>query len=223
MALHPMRAYQILGQRRPWTPLRRQSLSLARAWGRHRPGGFGMTLLELLLALVVAMGLFMVIVQALLHHDRGSERLGRLLRERGVQRRTLALLRSEVLRAERLELAGGGQALVPQCSLAGRRAVLQLATAHGTITYSLGSPPSAIWRGQVLMRCGPAYGLDGEPSPGVAQNRVLLDGLAQGGFEAIRREATRVQLRLRQRFHLRDGNTQEISSALEIATAELMP
>ncbi len=46
------------------------------------------------------------------------------------------------------------------------------------ITYSIGTAPSAIWRGKGLMRCGPAYGLAGELSSGAAQNRVVLDGLA---------------------------------------------
>jgi hypothetical protein len=34
------------------------------------------------------------------------------------------------------------------------------------------------------MRCGPAFGLDGELSAGAAQKRVLLDGLSQPGLEA---------------------------------------
>ena len=48
------------------------------------------------------------------------------------------------------------------------------------IVYSVGQAPSAIWQGQVLMRCGPAYGLDGQVRPATAyQNRVVLDSLAQ--------------------------------------------
>jgi len=44
----------------------------------------------------------------------------------------------------------------------------------------VGPAPSAIWRGRVLMRCGPAYGLDGRLSAGSApQNRVVIDGLAE--------------------------------------------
>jgi hypothetical protein len=50
------------------------------------------------------------------------------------------------------------------------------------IVYSVGAAPSAIWRGQVLMRCGPAYGLDGVIRPGGrAQNRVLIDDLPKDG------------------------------------------
>ena len=55
------------------------------------------------------------------------------------------------------------------------------------IVYSVGAAPSPIWRGQVLMRCGPAYGLDGRMDPtSNAQNRVLLDALPPddgGGLE----------------------------------------
>jgi len=177
---------------------------------------------ELLLGLCLGMALFVTLLQTLMLHGRGQERLSRLLRERGVQRRTLALLRSEILQAERLEL-GDSPALQPACSLAGRRAVLQLQTSQGTISYTLGAPPSAIWRGQVLMRCGPAYGLDGELSSGLSQNRVLLDALATTGFEASRSGPTRLRLRLQQQFRLLDGNRQTISSGLEMATAERWP
>ena len=172
-----------------------------------------------MLGLGLGMALFVTLLQALLLQGRGNERLVRLVREQGVQRRTLALLRSEILRAERLEL-GESLALQPACSLSGRRPVLHLQTSQGTISYTLGAPPSAIWRGQVLMRCGPAYGLDGEPSAGNSQNRVLVDGLASGGFEAKRSGPGRLRLGLQQQFRLLDGNRQSISSALEMATAE---
>ena len=186
---------------------------------RQRPGWAGFTLTELILALGVGTVLCAAILQALLLHEQGSERLARLLRERAVQRRTLELIRSEVLRAERLELAGGAFS-GPPCGLAGRRPVLQLITPAGAILYSVGAPPSAIWRGQVLMRCGPAYGLDGEPSAGASQNRVLLDGLAAAGFAVSRPEPGQLELRLLQRFSLRDGGAQEIGSGLQMATAE---
>ena len=185
-------------------------------------GGEGLTLLELLLALAVGLALFVTLLQALLLHGRGNERLVRLVRERGVQRRTLALLRSELLRAEQLEL-GAHSALAPSCSLAGRRPVLQLRSPEGTITYSIGAPPSAIWRGQVLMRCGPAYGLDGEPSPGASQNRVLLDALTTAGFTASRSGPGRLRLQLLQQFALLEGGGQTIISSLEVATAQAGP
>jgi hypothetical protein len=64
------------------------------------------------------------------------------------------------------------------CSLAGRIPVLHLRSTAGPITFSVGAAPSAIWRGRVLMRCGPAYGLDGRITAGSAPtNRVVIDGL----------------------------------------------
>lgn len=194
---------------------------LRTGWARPARSA-GLTLVELLLGLGLGMALFVTLLQALLLHSRGNERLVRLMRERGVQRRTLALLRSEILRAERLEL-GESLALQPACSLAGRRPVLHLQTDRGTISYTLGAAPSPIWRGQVLMRCGPAYGLEGDLSAGNSQNRVLLDSLARGGFEAGRSAPGHLRLRLLQDFQLTDGNRQTISSAVEMATAERSP
>ena len=90
-----------------------------------------------------------------------------------------------LLRANQLIAADvkRGIALAPEllsaCNLAGRQPWLQILGADGSVTtYSLGSPPSAIWRGQVLMRCGQAYGVDGQIKVGTRfQNRVVLDGL----------------------------------------------
>ena len=75
--------------------------------------------------------------------------------------------------------------LVSACNLSGRQPWLQILGADGSITtYSVGSPPSAIWRGQVLMRCGLAYGLDGQLKAGsTPQNRVVLDGLSASSRE----------------------------------------
>ena len=142
----------------------------------------GFSLVELLLALVIGCGLSGGLLQALLAEGSNGQRLGRLLRARGVARRTLELVRGDLLQAQ-------GQAdpavLPPACNLAGRSVVLHLATAAGPITYSLGKPAEPIWRGRVLMRCGPAYGLHGELGSGAAQNRVVLDALAStDGFRA---------------------------------------
>lgn len=190
--------------------------------GRSRPaaaGAAGFTLVEQLLAVVLGSALCLTMLQALLWQAQSGGRLARQQRERMVQRRSLDLIRRELIQASRLELADG-PALPSPCPLSGRTAVLQLLTPAGVIVYSLGAPPSAIWRGQVLMRCGPAYGLEGELSAGSSQNRVLLDALASGGFEARRPAAGVLLLRLRQRFPLREGGSQEISSSLQLATAE---
>jgi hypothetical protein len=77
--------------------------------------------------------------------------------------------------------------------------VLHFDTASGPITYSLGKPAEPIWRGQVLMRCGPAYGLHGELGSGAAQNRVVLDALAaSAGFRAQPAGVGLLQLELAQ-------------------------
>ena len=90
-----------------------------------------------------------------------------------------------LLRANQLIAAdvARGVALAPElvsaCNLAGRQPWLHILGADGSMTtYSVGSPPSQIWRDQVLMRCGPAYGLDGQiKASSKPQNRVVLDGL----------------------------------------------
>ncbi|MEB3275497.1 MAG: hypothetical protein VKM92_00900, partial [Cyanobacteriota bacterium] len=134
----------------------------------------------------------------LLGELRGSQQLGQRLQQRAMAVRALALLRGEAARASRVAVGGldGGTAA---CGLAGRPVLLHLVLPTGPITYTLGPPPSGIWRGAVLMRCGPAYGLDGEPSAGAAQNRVLLDGLESLGSGAERISPAGVRLTLQGR------------------------
>lgn len=159
---------------------------------RRRCGGF--SLIELLLALALGLSLSGVVIQALAADGQGLQRLVRRQREALLQRRLIELLRAELLRAEAVTL---GSAPGAACALGGRTPVLQLQLLNGApVTYSLGAPPSAIWRAQVLMRCGPAYGLHGEPSTGAAQNRVVLDGLAPGGFRAEAAAAGRLRLQV---------------------------
>jgi type II secretory pathway pseudopilin PulG len=143
---------------------------------------WGFSLVELLLTLLIGCGLTVALLQSMLSEGRNGQRVGRLLRERVVAQRTLQLVRGDLLQSQ-------GQAdlsvLPPACNLSGRTAVLHLATAAGPITYSMGPPSEPIWRGWVLMRCGPAYGLYGELGRGAAQNRVVLDALANSdGFRA---------------------------------------
>lgn len=55
---------------------------------------------------------------------------------------------------------------------------LSLGPNRAPITYSQGVAPSGIWAGQVLMRCGPAFGIDAAQNlDGAWQNRVVLDGV----------------------------------------------
>ena len=96
-------------------------------------------------------------------------RMGGLLRQRQLLLRANQLIAADVER---------GMALAPElasaCNLAGRQLWLQILGADGSITtYSLGSPPSPIWRGLVLMRCGPAYGLDGQVRLGASTPKTV--------------------------------------------------
>lgn len=137
----------------------------------------GFSLVELMLSLSLGVALSGVMLQGLVADGHQSGRLSRLMRERAWQRRTLALIGTDLQHSSGLSATPEQEAHA--CNLAGRQPLLHLHSAAGSITYSIGPPPSAIWRGHVLMRCGPAYGLDGSLSQGTAsQNRVVLDGLS---------------------------------------------
>ena len=152
----------------------------------------GFTLVELLLAAGLGAVFCGVLLQLLLGDLRLTAPMAQRLQARRQQQRTLTLMQAEG------EL-GYGVVADPQpsadwpCGLAGRRPVLAVALApldpdarQHAIVYSVGSAPSPIWRGQVLMRCGPAYGLDGRMDlTSTSQNRVLLDGLPEGGVEGL--------------------------------------
>ncbi|MFM7648670.1 MAG: prepilin-type N-terminal cleavage/methylation domain-containing protein, partial [Cyanobium sp.] len=143
----------------------------------------GFSLVELLVSLLLAGVVSGALLQALLLDSQASQRLGRHLRERQQGQRALELLRQELQQAEWVRR--GDQGVLPPgpaCSLTGRKVVLQLGTASGLITYAEGPAPDPIWRGRVLLRCGPAYGLDGALAAGPTQHRVLLDALAAKGF-----------------------------------------
>ncbi len=183
------------------------------ASSRSRPGTAGFSLVELLVAACLGLLVWGVVLQALMADGRQVDRMVRQLRERGQQRRALALLRSDLLRAQRVDLA---QATGASCGLGGREPVLQLQTPAGPITYTVGSAPSAIWRGRVLMRCGPAFGLHGEPSAGAAQNRVLLDGLSDPGLAAGQEPDGLLRLQLRQEFAPSGGGTQRIETTVRL-------
>jgi type II secretory pathway pseudopilin PulG len=144
----------------------------------QRSAAAAFTLVELLLAVALGGALAAAALQLLLLEGQGLQRLGRVLRERSHLRRTLELVRGDVLRAEAISAHPERESHA--CPLAGRRPVLHLRMAAGAaVTYSVGAAPSGIWRGQVLMRCGPAFGLDGVPNTaGSALNRVVVDGLA---------------------------------------------
>lgn len=172
----------------------------------------GFTLPELLVALALGLVVASVVIQGLIASGRSGERLALQMRERTFQRRTLGLLKAELEAAQSWQAGTGAGAA---CNLAGRTPVVQMEVEGRRITYSVGTAPSPIWRGQVLMRCGPAYGLAGDLSTGTAQNRVMLDGLAPGGLQVVEQTPGVVKMRLRQEFPLRSGGLLPIT--LEMA------
>ena len=148
-------------------------------------GSSGFTLLELMLALAIGTLLFALMLRLIGADLQLGRAMALRLSESSRQRRSLELIREE------LGSAHGWMVDPPvsnrwPCRMNGRRPVLAIATqqadaqarADRAIVYSVGSAPDAIWRGEVLMRCGPAYSLDGVPNlRGAFQNRVLLDAL----------------------------------------------
>ena len=144
----------------------------------------GFTLIELLLSLSLGSLMFVVLLQLIGADLRLGSSMASRLRESAQQRRTLELIRDELA-------IGSGWEVDPvtsdqwPCGMAGRQPVLAIGldgsksqASVPTIVYSVGAAPSPIWRGLVLMRCGPAYGIDGQVRSGAAsQNRVVLDGL----------------------------------------------
>ncbi len=144
----------------------------------------GFTLVELLVALAAGLVVMAGAAQVLVGSVALSRRWGDELRQREFAQRARRLMQLDRQAAEVALEGAAAEAVAGEaaCGLTGRRPLLHLRLPDGRppITWSLGSAPSAIWRGPVLMRCGPAYGLEGRPSlEGDWQNRVVLDG-AQG-------------------------------------------
>ena len=109
----------------------------------------------------------------------GSVSLAERLMVRRLQRRTLQLIKGDLADAQHWQLQPDPQPDWP-CSMAHRDVLIAIHPAHGSapVLYSLGSAPSGIWRGQVMMRCGPAFDLQGRPrASSTYQNRVVLDAI----------------------------------------------
>lgn len=181
--------------------------------GPYRPVR-AFTLLELLLALGMGLALSAVLVQLLVAESRLGAVLVRQWRERTLQRRTLDLVRDDLRRAVAIRVGSAGSS---PCPISGREPVLQISTAEGPITYTVGQPPSPIWRGRVLMRCGPAFGLDGEPSQGASQNRVVIDALVPAGFRAEAQANGEFRLLMEQELALPQGGLHRITTAVVVA------
>ena len=186
----------------------------------------GFTLLELMLSLSLGALLFALMLRLIGADLQLGRAMALRLSESSRQRRSLELIREE------LSSAHGWMVDPPvsnrwPCRMNGRRPVLAIATqqadaqarADRAIVYSVGSAPDAIWRGEVLMRCGPAYSLDGVPNlRGAFQNRVLLDALPNdigSGFTARPHPQWPVlQLELEQQLPSRSGAPRSLRSRL---------
>ena len=186
----------------------------------------GFTLLELMLSLSLGALLFALMLRLIGADLQLGRAMALRLSESSRQRRSLELIREE------LGSAHGWMVDPPvsnrwPCRMNGRRPVLAIATqqadaqarADRAIVYSVGSAPDAIWRGEVLMRCGPAYSLDGVPNlQGAFQNRVLLDALPNdigSGFTARPHPQWPVlQLELEQQLPSSSGAPRSLRSRL---------
>ena len=142
----------------------------------------GFTLVEVLLALGLGLLIAAWLLEVLLAHGALSAKLLDRLHQKEFERRARRLIEDDRRLATLATPQPGLEGTA--CNLAGRQPLLHLLLGNGKppITWSLGAAPSAIWRGQVLMRCGPAYDLNGQPTlSGSWQNRVVLDRAE--GFE----------------------------------------
>ena len=142
----------------------------------------GFSLLELLLASSLGLILFGVGMTLLMGDAKRSAAMAAALQGRRWQRRTLALIQADLARAASWQIDPEPSISWP-CALAGRHPRLVIKPRDGSpaVVYATGEAPSPIWRGPVLVRCGPAYGLEGLPSEGAYQNRVVLDGVDRFG------------------------------------------
>ena len=142
-----------------------------------RPSGF--TLVELLLAAALGLLLAGVILRLLAGETAHTASLVRRLQQRRLQQRTLALVQQDLARSVSWQVDPSPDPSW-SCSMAGRQPRLVIRSRQGAmpIVYSHGPAPSAIWRGAVLMRCGPAFDLQGRPTQhGSFQHRVVLDAV----------------------------------------------
>ena len=131
--------------------------------------------------LAALLGTFLcgVVFQLLFAETRQGGALAESLQLKRWQRRTLELLQGDLERASSWWVDPEPSVDWP-CGLADRQPKLAITPRDGSdpVVYSIGPAPSAIWRGDVLMRCGPAFDLQGGIREGSRyQNRVVLDGV----------------------------------------------
>lgn len=154
-----------------------KALGLTRqAWVLRPKSAYGFTLIEVILALGLGLLISGWVIEGLFIHSSLSAKLLDRLHQREFERRARRLIEDDRRLASQVTNEPGPEGTA--CNLAGRRPLLhlKLLSGHSAITWSKGVAPSKIWRGQVVMRCGPAYGLDGKATlSGNWQNRVVLD------------------------------------------------
>ena len=146
----------------------------------------GFTLVELMLAALLGTFLCGVVFQLLFAETRQGGAFAESLQLKQWQRRTLQLVKGDLERASSWQIDPDPSGRWP-CALADQQPRLAITPRDGSapVVYSLGSAPSAIWRGDVLMRCGPAFDLRGGIRSGSRyRNRVVLQ--ATDGFVAER-------------------------------------
>lgn len=139
----------------------------------------GFTLVELMLAALVGCLFCGVAFQLLFAETRQGGSLAESFQLKQMQRRTLELLKGDLARASTWQIDPDPSGSWP-CAVADRQLKLAIMPSDGSdpVLYSLGPAPSAIWSGSVLMRCGPAFDLQGGVRSGSRyQNRVVLDGV----------------------------------------------
>ena len=143
----------------------------------------GFTLVELMLAAVLGMLLFGVALSLLVGDANNSRAMAEVIQTRRLQRRTLRLIKDDLATASGW-IVDPDSSTPGGCGFSQRKPVLAITPRDGSpaLLYSIGKAPSAIWRSPVLMRCGPAFDLDGRPSGGAYQNRVVLDGVDHAGL-----------------------------------------
>ena len=146
----------------------------------------GLCLVELILASGLGMMIAALVMRLVIMDTTIGGAMAQYMRHKSQQRQALTLIQDDLASAHHWQVNPIASPEWP-CALKGRRPVLAIATTsdngelrRGVIVYSVGAAPSPIWRGSVLMRCGPAYDINGQSSlKGGFMNRVLLDALPE--------------------------------------------
>lgn len=142
--------------------------SKLRPRGQWQNGGF--SLIETLMALCVSCLMGTVMLNAFRWQMQIQKQSLQQMREKEWRNRALDRIVRDVKNATLIST--DPLKATPACNLENRTPVLHLTMTSSTITYSVGTAPSPLWRGTVLMRCAR------DPN-GVITNRVLIDALAQ--------------------------------------------